>query len=69
MTKFRQYFFHRVRDGNNPAGITVSKSDALPEGDFGITEYTWSSVTLWFVDSDKFTAYERQRAFLDFVGI
>lgn len=59
----RFYFFQR--SGDNP-GITVSKRDTLPDGDFGITEYVWRDwgyEALWFVDADKFTATERQAAY------
>ena len=57
-------FFHpRAADGETPGGITVSKSRRLPAGDFGITEYIWGPIALWFVDSDRFTADERQAAY------
>ncbi len=64
----RFYFF--PRGGDNP-GLTVTKRDELPEGDFGITEYTWSDwgyATLWFVDADEFTANERQAAYRAYCG-
>jgi hypothetical protein len=46
-----------------PGGMTVSKTAALPEGDFGITEYTWGPTTLWFIDQQEFTADEREFAY------
>lgn len=62
----KYHFFNRAKDKNGPAGITVSKRDSLPSGDFQITEYVWKNVwenvTLWFVDQDKFTADEREEA-------
>ena len=53
------YFFLRT----DPPGITVSKSNTLPEGDFTITEYTWEGHSLWFIDKDNFTEDERENAF------
>lgn len=61
------YFFDRAEDGTNPAGVTVSKRDPLPEGDFGITEYMWGDVALWFVDEDNFTDNERQLAYMAYM--
>jgi len=61
------YFYPRQAHGENPAGITVSKRDALPAGEFGITEYLWGGVTLWFVDQDECTADERQSAYYAFL--
>ena len=64
----RGFWFHdRMADGADPAGITVSKREELPHGDFRITEYTWGGVTLWFVDADEFTPDERQAAYEAFV--
>ena len=57
------FFYPRAADGKKPGGITVSKTPALPEGDFGLTEYIWGPSALWFVDSDRFTADERQAAY------
>jgi hypothetical protein len=57
------WFFDRAADDDNPAGVTVSKKDMLPDGDFGITEYCWGDVSLWFVDHDRFTPDERQAAY------
>lgn len=59
-------FHNRLRSGDVPAGITVSRSETLPVGDFTATEYCWGSVSLWFVDSDKFTKDERQKAYQAF---
>ena len=59
------YFFNRLAEPNKPGGITVSKSPQLPDGDFRITEYCWD-VSLWFVDRDRFTADERQAAYMAF---
>lgn len=56
------WFWNRCADGGNPAGVTVSKRPELPDGDFRITEYKWGHQALWFVDADKFTASERQKA-------
>ena len=58
------YFFDRKEEPGKPAGVTVSKRRTLPEGDFEITEYGWSRMSLWFVDEDEFTADERQVAYL-----
>lgn len=66
-TKELVYFIPRKAARNCPAGWTVTKNPTLPKGDFRITEHTWGSVTLWFVDADKFTADERQRAYYLFV--
>lgn len=61
---FDAYFFPRLADGGNPAGITVSKRPELPPGDFRLTEYSWpDGVDLWFVDDDNFTDDERQLAY------
>ena len=60
-------FFERQRDGENPAGWTVSKHPHLPDGDFGLTEYFWGAVSLWFVDRDEFTTDERQVAYAAFM--
>jgi hypothetical protein len=61
----RRFYFHpRIANGNDPGGVTVSKSKQLPDGDFRITEYRWPDVVLWFVDQDKFTPDERQAAYL-----
>lgn len=57
------HFFNRAGSYGRPAGITVSKRHELPSGEFGITEYTWGNVSLWFVDDDHFTADERQFAY------
>jgi hypothetical protein len=63
-----KFWFHRRAPvGNAPEGITVSKTQDLPAGDFAITEYCWGDTCLWFVDDDKFSADERQEAFDDFV--
>ena len=54
------HFFKRRSDGENPAGLTVSKHAHLPDGDFKLTEYCWGSISLWFIDRDEFTADERE---------
>ena len=56
------YFWSRCAEGDNPAGVTVSKRRRLPDGDFGLTEYKWGHQALWFVDADRFTANQRQAA-------
>ena len=63
----RYYFHQRVADKKNPAGLTVTKKRKLPKGDFRITNYSWPDVVLWFMDSDKFTANERQSVYLAFI--
>ena len=60
--KMKFYFFTRLPGPGDPGGITVSKHETLPAGEFRITEYYWPHRSLWFVDSDKFTANERQAA-------
>ncbi len=57
------YFFTRW---GTPPGITVSRTPELPTGDFGITEFSWGQTSLWFIDSHRFTANERQQAYLDY---
>jgi hypothetical protein len=57
------YFFERLPDGLNPAGITVSKTPQLPEGGFKIDEFSWPAGSLWFIADHDFTADERQAAF------
>ncbi len=56
------WFHNRLPEPGKPGGVTVSKRETLPAGDFGITEYCWPDRSLWFVDSDNFTANERQAA-------
>lgn len=56
------YFFERLADGSNPAGITVSKQEKLPRGNFIVDEWLWGNAALWFVRGDKFTADERNVA-------
>ena len=67
MAKRKFYYFTRLPNDGNPGGITVSKQETLPAGDFRITEYRWgrewSGASLWFVDADRFTADERQEAY------
>ena len=63
------WFYNRIGLPDHPAGITVSKHETLPVGDFQITEYTWDSVSLWFVDADRFTADERQLAYVMFTKL
>lgn len=47
-------------EAGDPGGETVSKNAKLPEGDFGITEFIWPDMNLWFVDEDEFTEDERE---------
>jgi len=61
------YFYEREEDGGVPAGLTVSKRENLPDGDFRITEHTWPSLTLWFLDDDEFSADEREGAYRAFL--
>ncbi len=62
-------FFHpRKASPRCTSGFTVSKRKQLPKGDFGITDFSWGSLSLWFIDKDKFTADERQAAYLSFVS-
>lgn len=63
------YCYPRMATGNSPSGITISKCRPLPSGDFGITEYSWGSLSLWFVDDDEFTADERQIAYMAYVTL
>ncbi len=57
------YYFERQADGDDPAGVTVSKREKLPEGDFRITEYSWfGTISMWFVAADNFTRNERELA-------
>lgn len=56
------YFHERQPFEGNPGGVTVSKTEALPQGDFGITEFFWDDVTLWFIDDHHFTPDEREEA-------
>ena len=60
------YFYPRKAYRGDPAGITVSKRSMLPDGEFGITEYAWGNVSLWFVNEDEFSADERQSAYYAF---
>ena len=53
-------FYSRAASGDCPAGWTVTRCESLPVGDFTITEYKWDTISLWFVDSDGFTADERE---------
>lgn len=61
------YFHTRVAHGDTPAGTTVSKRPLPKVGDFGITEWSWGELSLWFVDDDKFTADQRQAAYESFM--
>ena len=65
----RKRFFFFSRGGEYP-GITVSKNDSLPSGDFKITEYIFlrfGYVSLWFIDGDEFTADERVLAYQQYL--
>ena len=64
----RVWYHFRAAEGDAPAGITVSKTARLPDGDFGLTEYRWGPTELWFVDGDGFTADERQAAYESHAG-
>lgn len=57
------HYFPRMAEPGKPAGMTVSKTEPLPDGDFRITEYTWVGVTLWFIDHHDFTEDEREAAY------
>ena len=61
----RIYVYHRPedRETGTPAGLTISRRDKLPDGEFTITEYRWDSVRFWFVDQDHFTDDERQKVY------
>lgn len=62
------HFFDRSANGpDQPAGVTVSKRP-LPDGDFGITEYLFGDVSLWFLDDDNFTESERQHAYRHYLA-
>ena len=63
----KAYFFFRERTIEAPAGWTVSRRQKLPEGEFGITEYKWGKIALWFVDRDNFTSDEREAVYLNFL--
>lgn len=56
------YFHQRQPSDGDPGGVTVSKTESLPDGDFRITEFCWPGVTLWFIDDQNFTADEREAA-------
>lgn len=58
----KAYYYERSETSEVPAGITVSKQPKLPDGDFVITEYCWGETSLWFIESDEFTADEREAA-------
>ena len=65
----KAFVFHqRIAQPGVPAGWTVTKGGNLPDGDFKITEYSWGDQKLWFLDSDNFTADDRQEALLAFYG-
>lgn len=57
--------FHYFEQDNH--NTTVSKTDPLPSGDFRLTEYCWGPVSLWFIDSQRFTPAERQAAYFGFL--
>ena len=65
--KARVWFHPRAKSAGCPAGWTVSRRADLPDGDFGITEYAWGPVSLWFVDGDEFTDDERDAVYRSFV--
>ena len=58
------YAFHREATADCPAGLTISKRNSLPEGEFGVMEYHWPDLILWFVEVDEFTCDERQDVYL-----
>ena len=57
------YYFERQEDGDNPAGVTVSKTEKLPEGNFQVDEFCWHDAALWFITDQSFSANERQAAY------
>ena len=58
------FYFERQSGGpTNPAGVTVSKTEQLPDGDFQLDEFCWPNATLWFITDHGFTADERQEAY------
>lgn len=57
------YFFQRKPGESSPGGVTVSKTEELPDGDFRVTEFYWGKTSLWFVDDHHFSASERQEAY------
>ena len=57
------HLFPRMAEGDTPAGITISKHDTLPAGDFQLDEWIWPDLALWFVAADDFTADERQAVY------
>ena len=62
------YYFPRNPEPGKPAGLTVSKTASLPDGDFLLIEYTLGGALLCFVDSQNFTADERQAAYCGFMN-
>jgi hypothetical protein len=61
-TSSEEHYFFWLRHGAHP-GVTVTKQDWLPPGDFKITEYCWGEDVLSFLDADRFTDDERQDAY------
>lgn len=47
---------------NDPGGMTVSKTPTLPPGVFGLNEFMWPDMTLWFITEHEFTEAERHAA-------
>lgn len=63
------FWFHdRVGSDGQIEGITVSKNEKLPSGEFELTEYLWGDVSLWFVKADGFSEGQRQSAYELFVS-
>ena len=61
------HFFDR---GGEMPGVTVSKTNPLPDGDFWIDEFTWQDrgyVALGFIREQKFSAKERQEAYRQYL--
>lgn len=53
------FFIGRVASGDTPAGITVSRTHDLPEGEFQLDEYVFRDGSLWFIRDHSFSASER----------
>jgi len=62
------YYFERQAHGTDSAGVTVSKTETLPSGDFQVDEFCWPDVSLWFIADQSFSADERQEAYRRFTA-
>ena len=56
------FFFPRVASGDTPAGVTVSRTRELPDGEFQLDEYEFADGVLWFVHEHGFSQFERNIA-------